>query len=115
MWLRIQTSFVFIIALISVSTFACTESKPENILPEPVYERILVELRLVSVYFEDTGDQIGSKQVVDSVWTKYGVSSDEFNRSHAWYEQDTKTHSQRLRRLADSLSTLDTRLSVPGD
>jgi hypothetical protein len=115
MWPRLRQLIALLIVLVSFSTNACTDSKPDDILSEPVYERILVELRLVSVYFEDTGDQSGSKQVVDSVWAKYGVTSEEFNRSHAWYEQDTRTQALRLRRLADSLSTLDTRISVPGD
>lgn len=93
----------------------CDGHKPSDLLAEPVYEKLLLEVRMLSEYRMATSDSLLTSRLADSIFTLYGVEPDRFYRSHAWYESDPSAHAARLGRLADSLSALDTQISTPKD
>jgi len=106
--MRISVYILFILTL-----FACDRDIPVGILSESDYEKIFIEIRILSEYRTITSDSVRSRLLADSIFLSYGISEETFNKSHAWYEQDHKTHARRLSRLADSLSVLDTQISTP--
>jgi hypothetical protein len=102
-----------LLLLCACAPLGCSSDKPEDLLPEPVYEKLLLEMRMLSEYRMATSDSLLTSRLADSIFRSSDVSADRFYRSHAWYELDPSNHAARLGRLADSLSTLDTRLSTP--
>jgi hypothetical protein len=99
--------------LVSFLLLGCRSDKPSDLLPEPVYEKLLIEVRILSEYKMVTNDSLLTSRLADSMFKMMDVTADRFYRSHEWYESDPVAHASRLGRLADSLSTLDTRLSTP--
>ncbi len=101
--------------LIGIMMTNCSSDRPDDLLPEPLYEKLLVEMRMLSEYKMSTSDSLLTSRLADSIFKANGVGMDRFYRSHSWYESDPSSHAARLGRLADSLSALDTRLSTPKD
>lgn len=93
----------------------CADQKPPDLLAEPIYEKLLVEVRMLSEYRMATSDSLLTSRLADSIFTLYGIDPERFYRSHSWYESDPSAHAARLGRLADSLSALDTQISTPKD
>lgn len=110
--MNIKTAFL---GLGMFAAASCDTNKPADLLAEPVYEKLLVEVRMLSEYRMATSDSLHTSRLADSIFTLYGISPDQFYRSHAWYEADPSSHAARLGRLADSLSALDTYISTPKD
>lgn len=94
---------------------SCSNEHPEGILSEKDYEKVLIELRIISEYNLITSDSVRARLLTDSIFRYYDINEDVFKKSHEWYEKDAKAHAARLSRLADSLSILDTRISTPGN
>jgi hypothetical protein len=99
--------------LILLSVISCRHNPPEGVLPESDYEKIFIELRILSEYKMVTSDSIRARKLTDSIFKHYQIDAEQFKRSHEWYESDPRAHAKRLSRLADSLSILDTRISTP--
>jgi hypothetical protein len=102
-----------IILLSAILHSGCYSDKPDGLLSEPEYEKILVEMRMLSEYRMVTNDSLKASTFADSIFKASEIDPERFYRSHAWYESDQVRHAARLGRLADSLSALDTRLSTP--
>ncbi len=106
---------IAVVLAIALVTLGCTPVEQPDVLPEHQYEKLLIELRMLSEYKMATSDSLLTSRLADSIFKVNGVSPETFYRSHTWYESDPSSHAARLGRLADSLSVLDTRLSTPRD
>lgn len=104
-----------LILLVCILPLGCRSDKPSDLLPVAIYEGLLLEIRMLSEYRMASNDSILTSRLADSIFTVSNIEPDRFYRSHSWYEADHVAHASRLRRLADSLSTLDTRLSTPNE
>lgn len=99
--------------LLFLLNFGCRSDKPSDLLPEPIYEKLLLEMRMLSEYKMSSSDSLLTSRLADSIFRASDINTDRFYRSHTWYESDPVTQASRLGRLADSLSVLDTHLSTP--
>jgi hypothetical protein len=106
---------IALLIFVCVFSAGCASDKPADLLPEPAYEKLLVEMRMLSEYRMATSDSLLTSRLADSIFKVHEVSPEQFYRSHSWYESDPSVHAARLGRLADSLSALDTRISTPKD
>jgi hypothetical protein len=103
----------FIIAVFIITAISCERVTPDGILSESEYEKVFIELRILSEYQLISSDSLKARLIADSIFQYYETDAETFKRSHEWYEKDAKNHSRRLSRIADSLSTLDTKISTP--
>jgi hypothetical protein len=104
---------IVVLLLCAILQSGCNSDKPIDLLPESDYEKLLVEMRMLSEYRMATNDSLRASRLADSIFNASEIDPERFYRSHAWYEANQVRHAARLGRLADSLSALDTRLSTP--
>lgn len=90
------------------------EEKPENILSEERYEQVFIELTIVDQMNEDLLGEKTRHDLRNEVFQEYGISEEEFNRSHRYYEQQVEKQIERmeelnlkLREVRDTLASLE--------
>lgn len=90
---------------------SCTDSKPDKLLSEDLYEKIFIELAIID-QIEDAllGDRTRS-DLRQMVYEQYGVTAEDFNRSHNYFEQSIEEQINRIEsiheRLRDERSAID--------
>lgn len=77
------------------------QQKPDDLIPEDQYIKLIVELQLV----ESAADQdtVNSEQLVDRIYKKYDIDQDQFIRSHRYYSDEV---SQQKKRIKQALKLL---------
>jgi hypothetical protein len=98
-------SFQIIFALFFASMIAfwgCQEAEKPTIT-ESDYESILYETELIFALHTQFMDTTYTNALLDTVWSKYGTSRDEFLRNHALYERDVQNQIRRVGRVSERL------------
>lgn len=101
--------FFFFFGLILLA--ACTDSKPDKLLSEDLYEKIFIELAIIDQIEEALLGNHTRSDLRRMVYEHYGVTAEEFNRSHNYYEQNIEEQIKRIEsiheRLRDERSAID--------
>ena len=80
------------------------DDKPANVVKEDTYIDLLVELHLLKTYLQqppDSSTNIDSLQT--AIYTAYGVTEQQFQESHSYYQQDIKKQSERIKKAIEDL------------
>ncbi len=93
---------ILLIFISSIMMASCNESEkpPENLLPEDTYIQLLGELYLAHNLRDLDIENI---QMTDSVrqelFSKYGVTREQFTESHHYYQRDLNGQIRRVDKL----------------
>lgn len=78
--------------------------KPKNIVPENKYVQLLVELQLIRSYSENAEtDSATVDSLTSEVYEKYGVSREQFHKSHNYYQHFPKKQKVRIEQAIEKL------------
>lgn len=81
---------------------SCEETEKPSI-DEATYESLLYESELIFALHTQTLDTVLTQKLLDSMWTKYNVTPEQFEQSHRLYERDVEQQLQRVLRVAEKL------------
>lgn len=92
---------IFLGGIIGCST---APEEPDNLIPEKKYVNLLVELQLVRSYGENTRvDSTTIDSLTSEVYEKYEISSEQFRKSHQFYQHFPKKQKNRVDRAIEKL------------
>lgn len=93
------------VLLMSVLLFAgCrTSEKPENVMPESEYTELLMEVFITQnlIQLKELTEKRDS--VMTDLFDRYGVTEDQFERSHEYYQIEANEQKERIDRIRDRL------------
>lgn len=94
--------------------FAGCSDRPSDLIDEETYIDILVEIHILHAVDNQYEDHRKTLEMQGSVLDHYGISKEQFDRSHQYYLQDTEAQRDRIskarERLNDELADLNRKL-----
>ncbi|MCC5942527.1 MAG: DUF4296 domain-containing protein [Balneolaceae bacterium] len=82
---------------------ACTDSQPDTLVPEDIYESIFIELAIIDQLEEVLLGGHTRRELRQKVYQHYGVTAEDFAISHEYYEQNIDEQIQRIERINERL------------
>ncbi|MFO8028302.1 MAG: DUF4296 domain-containing protein [Cyclonatronaceae bacterium] len=89
----------------------CSSDAPEDLIEEPKYIDLLVEMHILAAVMEMEGDEELFRNGQDAVLSHHDISRDQFLRSHDYYHRDMRAQQRRFNKVRDILDELGTELS----
>jgi len=92
---------IFIALLIS----SCGDpTAPEDLLEEDRYIAVFTELVVVNQIEEENLDGVSREYLKEQIFEEFGVTKEQFEQSHRYYQQNPEEHIQRLDKIEDILT-----------
>ena len=91
---------------------ACNSGRPDDLIEEDTYIDLIVEINLlhaVNNRYEDTDKTLTLQQ---QVLDEYGISHEQFVRSHEYYLQDVDAQRERVREGRERLTKIINELNT---
>lgn len=113
---HISLRYLFAGFLISIGMMAsvlltgCSE-EPEDLIPEDDYINLLVEFELINAFNSDTGDTDTVLRAIDQIFVAYGVTEEQFLRTHEFYQRDVENQVSRHRTAVERVSQTHSELT----
>lgn len=100
-----MTRTLLIPLLVSFLFISCTgHSGPsEEMLSEEMYETLFIELAILNQMDDRVFNDITRSELKGRVFDHYGVTQEQFDLSHEYYQSRTETHLQRIERINNKL------------
>lgn len=95
-------SHIALLMMFLVVITSCNEAEKPSI-DETTYESLLYESELIFALHIQTMDTVLTQSLLDSMWTKYNVTQEQFEQSHRLYERDVEKQLKRVMRVAEKL------------
>jgi hypothetical protein len=92
--------------IISIGLAGCHKynKRPSDLIPQDQYINLLIELQLLKSYqIEQHPDSVKVDSLRKAIFAKYGVTKDQFKRSHLYYRRNVK---QQTKRIQEAISRL---------
>jgi hypothetical protein len=70
--------------------------KPDNLIAEENYIDLLVEMQHIITYRNAKPDSISADSLKDIVYEKFGITEEQYAKSHAYYQQHVDRQLQRI-------------------
>ncbi len=99
-----------LLLLIGTSTLflSCTErEKPDNLIEEDTYIRLVAELQVAKSTLELSDDSLSSGELIRRVLDRYEVTPSQFVKSHNYYNEDFKAQQNRIEKAYELLQERD--------
>lgn len=93
---RLLILTLFLLVFVSCST----DSAPKDLLAEELYETMFLEFIILHQVSSELISEEEREELRDEIYTHYGVSEEQFRRSHEYYQNQQKLQSDRI----DSIS-----------
>lgn len=97
-----------------ISSCKSDPSKPQELIDEQTYERMFVEFAIINQLDQKLLENTSEEELRNKVFEHYGVSEEEFEISHQYYEQQLEQQLDRvseitkmLRSERDTLNTIE--------
>lgn len=85
-------------------TFACGDREaPEDLISENRYIEIFSQLVVINQITDEQLGDVSRDSLITQVFEKQGVSQDQFNRSHQYYQRQPDRQLQRVKRVEEKL------------
>ena len=97
-----RSLFWALIPGLALFLYSCEKSEQPSI-DETTYEALLYESELIFALHTQTLDTVLTQSLLDSMWTKYDVTPEQFEQSHRLYERDVEEQLERVMRVAEKL------------
>lgn len=94
---------IYLVFILFIMLAACTDSEPENLISEEVYEMIFIELAIIDQVEEVLLGEYSRQELRQEMYAHYGVSAEEFANTHQFYEQNIDEQLRRIDRINDRL------------
>lgn len=91
-----------LILVLALFLYSCDDAEQPSI-DETTYEALLYESELIFALHTQTLDTVLTQSLLDSMWTKYNVTPEQFEQSHRIYERDVEEQLDRVMRVAEKL------------
>ena len=105
------TTVLCILCMLFALLSGCTRSAPGDLVGEEDYISILVEMHLLSAIKELDGDEKRYSEGQEQVLSHYGISREQFQRSHAYYHRNMPLQQERYREVRRRLDDLGTSIT----
>ncbi|SMO77350.1 DUF4296 domain-containing protein [Gracilimonas mengyeensis] len=69
---------------------------PDNLLPEPVYMDVMIELQHIRTYASARPDSVNVDSLKQLVFEKYEIEEAAFASSHKFYQSDVQAQIERI-------------------
>lgn len=107
-----KTFFLLLLAFsLPIFSAGCSSEVPEDLIEEPKYIDLLVEMHILAAVMEMEGDEELFRNGQDTVLSRHGISRDQFRRSHDYYHRDMRAQQRRFNEVRGILDELGTELS----
>ncbi len=84
---------------------SCGEpTAPENLLEEDRYIAVFTELVVVNQIEEENLDGVSREYLKEQIFEEFGVTKEQFEQSHRYYQQNPEEHIRRLDKIEDILT-----------
>lgn len=98
---RLAISAVILLAMIACNR---TDEPPQHLIKEDKYINLMIEMQLLKVYqLQSKIDRAQVDSLMQAVFNKYGVTKQQFKRSHRFYQNQLKNHDKRVETAIDRL------------
>ena len=94
--------FGMLLLCLALFLYSCEDVEQPSI-DAPTYEALLYESELIFALHIQTMDTTLTQTLLDSMWTKYNVTPEQFEQSHRLYERDVEGQLERVMRVAEKL------------
>ncbi|MBO6523884.1 MAG: DUF4296 domain-containing protein [Balneolaceae bacterium] len=95
-----QKWFPALLILITVVFAGCNKKelvpKPENLIPEKTYVKVITELQLLDAWIYTSEEVTNPDSIMLEMFTYYGITETQFEQSHAYYQSDPENHTARI-------------------
>ncbi|GAB5409409.1 MAG: hypothetical protein BalsKO_17740 [Balneolaceae bacterium] len=106
-------TFLFIIFILFAS--ACDKSevipKPEFLIPEDTYVKLMVELQLFDALVYTSEDSSYTDSLKEVLFNHYMISEEQFKESNTYYQSKPDEHIARIDSALKAIKTEQNRLS----
>lgn len=82
--------------LIIITSAACDEPVPPDLIPEETYKRMFIEFTIINQYDQLLLQGRSREELRDMVYEQYGVTPEEFRNSHRYYESNIDRQLKRI-------------------
>jgi hypothetical protein len=93
-------------AIAAIICFSCSSApeKPEEIIPENDYVDLIVEMQLIRSYAENADtDSTTVDSLISEIYNKYGITGQQFQQNHHYYQQFPGDQKKRVERAIEKL------------
>lgn len=80
-------------------------SKPDELIDEETYERMFIEFTLINQLDERLKKNRPEEELRQMVYDHYGVTREQFQLSHQYYEQNIDDQLERVKKITQILKT----------
>jgi hypothetical protein len=98
------TLILFSVLISALFLISCNSDKPDDLIPESTYIKLIVEFEMTQSLFTTVEDSAFVSELIEKTLNHYGITAEQFARSHAWYDRDTEEQLRRYRRALDMLN-----------
>lgn len=95
--MRIQTLLAALLVLLSIT--GCEKNEPDFLIEEDTYILIFSELAIIDQYDSNLLNNRTKEDVRELVYQKYGITKEDFARSHEYYEEDIDAQLKRIEKV----------------
>ncbi len=92
--------FGFILFLILISIISCEKKelvpKPDNLLDEDTFVKLMVEIQLLDVWIYTSEEVPNPDSLKGVLFNEYNTSEEIFDISNAYYQSNTDEHIARI-------------------
>lgn len=97
-------SFLFLMGVILMTGCMEEDSPPPDLIQEDTYIDLLVEMQLVKSYQERVfPDSNITDSLLPKIMDEYGITVDQFKRSHHYYQDQVSQQQERINEAIDRL------------
>ena len=95
----------FLLILIAFLFTSCGDpTAPENLLEEERYIAVFTELVILNQIGEENLNGVSREYLNKQIFEKYGVTKEQFEQTHRYYQQKPEQHLQRLDKIENLLT-----------
>lgn len=70
--------------------------KPENLIPEETYVKVITELQLLDSWVYTNEEVTNPDSIMLEIFAFYEISEEQFEQSHAYYQSQPENHNARI-------------------
>lgn len=84
------------ILILSVFMLSCTDSKPENLMPEDQYIDLFAELSVLNQLRDEQIEGISRDYLREQIFERHNTTEEIFRVSHNYYQRDAEKQTERI-------------------
>ncbi len=93
-----KASKIYITGILILSAFmlSCTDSKPENLMPEDQYIDLFAELSVLNQLRDEQIEGISRDYLREQIFERHNTTEEIFRVSHNYYQRDAEKQTERI-------------------